>query len=135
MGVIYPKYLTLPAVTTIYEYLESGRCDSLAGADGSYNLYESELRSNVIIARMDTIIESLEDIKTNQMMLYNVLHRIEDNTSMMNKSIDEMVNTVNDIKRNTRIAADESRNISYYSQIAANEASNLSFLGTFGLLR
>lgn len=132
---IYPKYLTLPAVTTIYEYLESGRCDSLAGADGSYNLYESELRSNVIIARMDTIIESLEDIKTNQMMLYNVLHRIEDNTSMMNKSIDEMVNTVNDIKRNTRIAADESRNISYYSQIAANEASNLSFLGTFGLLR
>lgn len=48
MGVIYPKYLTLPAVTTIYEYLESGRCDSLAGANGSYNLYESEFEASTL---------------------------------------------------------------------------------------
>ena len=41
--VIFPKYRNMVAICTIYEYFVSGRCTTLVGADGAYNLYESEL--------------------------------------------------------------------------------------------
>ena len=41
-NVIFSKYRTLPAIASILEYLESGRCEALSGPDGAYNLYESE---------------------------------------------------------------------------------------------
>lgn len=52
MGIIYPKYRNLVAVSTIYEYLSSGRCDRLDGPDGAYNLYEMELRQNIVIGQL-----------------------------------------------------------------------------------
>lgn len=69
--VIYPKYRNMIAVCAIYEYFVSGRCSELTGPDGAYNLYESELRQNLIIDKLNTIISQLESIKNNQFMLYN----------------------------------------------------------------
>ena len=71
VNIIYPKYRNLVAVTTIYEYLASGRCDTLEGADGAYNLYEMELRQNIIIGQLSSVLDSLEQIKNNQFTLYN----------------------------------------------------------------
>lgn len=70
MDVVHPKYRDMLAMCSIYEYFETGRCTSLKGADGAYNLYEAELRQNLIIARLDTIIDKLDEIKNNQYMLY-----------------------------------------------------------------
>ncbi len=67
---IYPKYHNLPALTSICEYLITGRCDELTGPHGAYNLYEDEVRKDTIISQMNTIIANLESIKTNQYMLY-----------------------------------------------------------------
>lgn len=44
--VIYPKYRNLPALTSIYEYLITGRCEGLTGPHGAYNLYEDEVRKD-----------------------------------------------------------------------------------------
>lgn len=71
--IIYPKYRNLVAVTTIYEYLASGRCDKLEGPDGAYNLYEMELRQNIIIGQLASVLDSLEKIRDNQFTLYNEL--------------------------------------------------------------
>ena len=71
VNIIYPKYRNLVAVTTIYEYLASGRCDTLEGTDGAYNLYEMELRQNIIIGQLSSVLDSLEQIKNNQFTLYN----------------------------------------------------------------
>lgn len=73
--VIYPKYRNLVAVTMIYEYLASGRCSELEGPNGAYNLYEMELRQNIIIGQLSSILERLEQIRGNQFTLYNELEK------------------------------------------------------------
>lgn len=69
-NIIYPKYRNMVAMCSIYEYFATGRCTELTGPNGAYNLYESELRQNTIINKLDTIINQLEAIKNNQYMLY-----------------------------------------------------------------
>lgn len=80
---IYPKYRNLPALTSIYEYLVTGRCDSLTGPHGAYNLYEDELRKDTVISQLNTVIENLEKIKQNQYMLYQQVKEIQKNTSVI----------------------------------------------------
>ena len=87
LDVIYPKYRNLVAVTTIYEYLASGRCDTLEGADGAYNLYEMELRQNIIIGQLSSVLDSLEQIKSNQFTLYNEIKEANQKTADLLSSI------------------------------------------------
>ena len=69
-NVIYGKYRNFVAVATLYEYIDSGRCSELEGANGAYNLFESEIRADRIIASLNTVVNNLEDIKNNQYTLY-----------------------------------------------------------------
>lgn len=80
-NVIYPKYCTLPALTSIYEYFITGRCQELTGPDGAYNLYENEVRKDTVIAQLNTVIENLEKIRQNQYMLYQQVKAIQENTN------------------------------------------------------
>lgn len=75
LGFLYPKYHGMVPVCTIYEYLESGRCFSLVGHEGAYNLYESELRMNTIIGKLDDIIIRLDDISDNQQLLVQEIRK------------------------------------------------------------
>ena len=81
MDYIYPKYRNLPALTSIYEYLMTGRCEELTGPHGAYNLYEDELRKDTVISQLNTVIENLEQIKQNQYMLYQQVKSIQENTN------------------------------------------------------
>ena len=74
--VIFPKYRNLPALTSISEYLITGRCDSLTGPHGAYNLYEEEIRQNTVIAQLNVVIRNLEQIKQNQYLLYEQVSQI-----------------------------------------------------------
>ena len=87
VNVIYDKYRNFVSITSISEYLESGRCDSLTGANGAYNLFESELRSNEIIAKLSTIVSSLESIKENQFILYEKMCEINQNSKLLQSSL------------------------------------------------
>lgn len=90
-GIIYPKYQNLVAVSTIYEYLASGRCDRLEGPNGAYNLYEMELRQNIVIGQLSTITEHLEQIKENQYTLYYEIQSANNNSASMLSSIGDDV--------------------------------------------
>lgn len=83
-NVIFPKYRNLVAITTINEYLESGRCSTLEGAEGAYNLYEMEMRQNIVIGQLSSIISNLEQIRSNQYSLYQELTKA-------NQTVDEIV--------------------------------------------
>lgn len=74
-NVIFSKYRTLPAIASILEYLEPGRCEALSGPDGAYNLYESERRADLIITKLDDVLGSLEKIKEGQHLLYSELKK------------------------------------------------------------
>lgn len=81
--IIYPKYRTLPALTSIYEYFMTGRCSELTGPHGAYNLYEDELRKDTVISQLNTVIENLEKIRQNQYMLYQQVKAIQENTAVI----------------------------------------------------
>ena len=81
--VIYPKYRTLPALTSIYEYFMTGRCTELTGPHGAYNLYEDELRKDTVISQLNAVIENLEQIRQNQYMLYQKVNAIQENTAVI----------------------------------------------------
>ena len=90
-NVLHPKYRNQVAVATFLEYLETGRCTGLMGANGAYNLYESECRSNLIISQLNTIITQLEQIKQNQYLMYRELTQINANLRSLNNSMDHVI--------------------------------------------
>ena len=87
-NVIFPKYRNLVAITMINEYLESGRCYELEGPDGAYNIYENELRQNLIISNLDKI-------RDNQYTLYQELT----NSNKYVKEIIYELKTLNDTSK------------------------------------
>ena len=84
---IYSKYHNLPALTSIYEYMVTGRCDELSGPHGAYNLYEDEVRKDMVISQLNTIIDNLEQIKQNQFMLYQRVKGIQNEMTSINAEI------------------------------------------------
>lgn len=82
-NILHPKYCTLPALTSIYEYFTTGRCTELTGPHGAYNLYEDEVRKDMIINRLDTVIENMEQIRYNQYTLYQQVKSIKKNSDAM----------------------------------------------------
>ena len=120
-NVIYPKYRNLVAVTTIYEYLASGRCDTLEGADGAYNLYEMELRQNIIIGQLSSVLDSLEQIKNNQFTLYKEI------TEANQKSAD----LLSDISNNTKFSAYANKEIAKVNRIIAQNTEATKYYTLF----
>lgn len=85
--IIYPKYRTLPALTSIYEYFITGRCEELTGPHGAYNMYEDEMRKDTVISQLNKVIENLEQIKQNQYMLYEQVCAIQQNTAAIRSEL------------------------------------------------
>lgn len=78
VNIIYPKYRNIVAVSSFYDYLMSGRCYTLeasesTGNGGAYNIFENEIRMDVIIGQLDMCIQRLEEIKAGQYMLYQAI--------------------------------------------------------------
>ena len=87
---IYPKYRNLPALTSIYEYFITGRCSSLIGPHGAYNMFEDEVRKDIIISQLNTVIENLDQIKRNQYMLYEQVTQIQRNTHSIEQELKQV---------------------------------------------
>ena len=102
MGFIYPKYRNWVAVSSFYEYLDSGRCEKLEGASGAYNIYENELRMDRVIDKIDVIISRLDTIASTQYKLYREMKRVNANIDILKVSIRDDLRA---IKRQTEASA------------------------------
>lgn len=89
-GLIYQKYLNLPALTSIYEYFITGRCDELTGPHGAYNMYEDEVRKDTVISQLNAVIENLDQIKQNQYMLYQQVKSIQQTTGAVLQELSQI---------------------------------------------
>lgn len=105
MNIVHPKYRNMVAMCSICEYFETGRCTSLKGADGAYNLYEAELRQNLIISRLDTIIDKLDDIKSGQYMLYCELKETNRILRSISSELANIASATDSIARTSSITA------------------------------
>ena len=96
-NIIYHKYRYFSAVCSFYEYLCSGRCYTLDGTDGAYNMFEKEISINRIIKSLDLILANLQAIRQNQYVLYSAVQdtsrrvrAIVDNTNQMARQIEQI---------------------------------------------
>lgn len=135
LNIIYPKYNNFIAITIFYEYFLTGKCDSLTGSTGAYNLYENELRSNIIIDKLDIIIEKLDNIKESQHQMYCVLNEINEMQKNICSSLDKVVDEITSISKSAKkietlssVTAYNTTKMAYYSQI------NNKLLKTIGVL-
>ena len=122
LNVIYPKYRNMAAVTTFYEYFNSGRCSSLTGHEGAYNLYENEVTMGIIINKLDQVIERLDQIQQNQYMLASAIRQSNAKADQVYNEICKCEEQLRDINNNTIVSG-------YFSAISAvNSASIAKYL-------
>lgn len=127
LNIIYPKYRNFVAVATFYEYFESGRCVELVGHAGAYNRYEDEIRLNVIISKLDDIVNQLESIRGNQYMIYEAISEGNRVANEIYKLSAQNVDNLKQISENTAIA-------SYNSRITAENTEMLKYIEIFDRL-
>lgn len=109
MNIIFPKYRNLVAISQIYEYFMSGRCTQLEGHEGAYNIFESELRQNIIINKLNDVLNQLEQIKQNQYMIYQAIQEA-------NLHLAQIESNTEAIKYNTAVTAENSAICARYIQ-------------------
>lgn len=97
-NIIYPKYRNLACVCTLYEYFDSGRCTTLEGHEGAYNLLENEMRLNRIITQNNRILENLEAIRENQELLYDSIQAANQKADQIISGCNRMSNQLNGIQ-------------------------------------
>lgn len=114
-NMIYPKYQNLPALTSIYEYFITGRCEELTGPHGAYNMYEDEMRKDTVISQLSTVIANLEQIKQNQYMLYQQVKTIQKTASVIGNELAQ-------IRGYTAALTELSAMNAYYNAVSARNS-------------
>ena len=124
LGIIYPKYRNYACIASIVEYFEAGRCTTLGEA---YNLLESDLKFKVIDTKLDTIIETLDEIRTNQSLLYESINEA-------NSHIQQMTGKINSLANSTSNMNNQLASIEYTNKITQHNVELLTQLETYKFL-
>ena len=101
-GVVHPKYANLVALSSIYEYYETGRTDTLTGPNGAYNLYEQDVKAEAIIESLHGIADKLEGIESAQ---YTILYTLQDMKENTEKLLTDIADNTARIAYNTAVTA------------------------------
>ncbi len=141
-NIIFDKYRNIVALSSFYEYLMAGRCETLEGTNGAYNIYEAEIRADRIISQLDEVIVSLDQIKKNQYMIYNKLNEMSRILSSLSNSMESAAGSLSEIKintdnmstylksidTNTAVIAHNSAVTAYHSKVNAELTNALGFM-------
>lgn len=125
LDVIYQKYRTLEACSSMLEYLEAGRCVLLQGSDGAYNLYESEANSKKIIEQLNIVNTKLDTLIQQQNQLNwavkNIVVEVADLRNDMQTTFQHMAGDIKQIAGSTAVTAWATSKLAYELP-AQNEA-------------
>ncbi len=116
LDILHPKYRDLVAVSSIYGYLDTGRCTQLEGHEGAYNIYEDERLQKIIISKLDDVINRLDRIEQNQYMLYRA---IQYGNAQRNQIMQDIRKMSDDNKRHHEKMEQHGEAAAYYSRMAA----------------
>ncbi len=126
--IIFSKYRKVVALSAFYEYLLAGRCAELGGPYGAYNLYESELRANLIV-------EKLDEIKRTQNMIHGELQKVNSNLKQLNNTLSQALTSIQSIEigianisANTDVIAHNTAVSAYYSKLNAELTDSMGYL-------
>lgn len=124
LNILYPKYRNFVAVASFYEYFASGRCTTLEGHEGAYNIFENEIRLNAIMYKLDDVINHLEEIQHNQYAIYNAINEGNRTANAVYQQSLKILSNTNAIAGNSAITA-------YNSAISAKNSEILKFIAVY----
>ena len=120
-NIIYPKYRELVPIVTMWEYIDSGRCTELLGANGAYNLYESESRQDIIISNLTQALSMLAQIRDTQYALYEAIQESNEIAERVYRQSERLIASNKNIERNSEIT-------SYNAKIAAQNSTISTYI-------
>lgn len=129
--VVFSKYRNVVALCSFYEYLISGRCNTLEGHEGAYNIYENERRQDLIISKLSDVLVSLDQIKDNQMTLYSQMKKANRNLSKMNEQLDTLIKSAQQMEDRLDIIENNTAAAAYFSKVNAELTNALGYLVAF----
>jgi len=103
------KYRSLNAATTLFEYLDTGRCDKIKGHGGIFDTYDVDLQRGIIIETLYDIRNSMYRIEENQNLLYKEMQQANRTLLSINSNLEDVRETNREIARNTAISAEANR--------------------------
>lgn len=104
-NILPDKYRNLTAVVTLYEYLQTGRCNTIQGHGGIYDTYETERIHLAQLQQMVEINQRLSNIEDNQRYICQELRQVNNTLSHISSSLSEIEKTNARIAENTAISA------------------------------
>lgn len=119
LDVVYPKYRGMVYVCSIYEYLASGRCETLTGPYGAYNMLENDIKYARVLEKMENIVSNLEQIKENQMEIYYAIRETNNQLAELDASIKGVAAKIETGNQNVEDLKESLNNIEYNSKISA----------------
>lgn len=126
LGIIYGKYRNFVAVSSFVDYFKSGRCSTLGentGGDGAYNTFETEVRLDRIVDRLDVVISKLSQIQANQWCIYNAIQEGNSISSRLVSATESLAESSAQIALSSAQTAQYSAQTAQYAGItAANSA-------------
>lgn len=100
--VLYKTYQNLTAVCQLLEYFEAGRFQTLGDA---YNQYELEVRLDRIITDLHLVLERLDQIRENQLLLYEAVIDVRSDINALNMTMNTAVSKLNSIEVSQKVTA------------------------------
>lgn len=128
-NILHPKYRNFVAVSSIYEYFDTGRCSALEGSGGAYDIYERESRLDKIISRLDQALDTLELIRQNQEMLYFAVRDAQGQAEALTSETIRQISSLAD-RTDAQInrLAENQRLLEYNTRIAAESAETMKHI-------
>ena len=109
MNVLPYKYRTLNAVATMYEYLETHRCNTITGHGGIYDTYEVERIQLEQLEQMIQMNQRLANIEDYQRCIYQELSKANRILSDISSCLNNIEKTNREIAKNTAISAEANK--------------------------
>ena len=125
MNVVHEKYRNLVAVTQLYEYFDTRRRNILEGNGGAYDLFEEELRKDMIIDRLDKIISQLDKLQRTLFLLFQELNKTNEILSSLGNDIRSANITLQGIQNMAAITA-------FNSTVIARETGARDYINYYG---
>lgn len=120
LDVLDERYRNFVAVSTMYQYLKTGRCVIVKGHGGIIDSYENDLKFELIISNLKDINRKLDVVINNQEMLYDEITKANSTLKDINNEIKSVHETNKKIESNAAVSAAMQEQIAASNRYMAN---------------